>query len=55
LWKIDNGSRTGTTTASYADALDWKTGELGSKTILLKNAHGSDSLVYLIYFCRVKL
>jgi len=36
MWKIDNGSETGTTTASYADALDWKVEELAQKTMLLK-------------------
>ncbi len=46
MWKIDNGSTSGTTTASYVSALDWKVEELGSKTILLKNTHGSLSLKY---------
>jgi hypothetical protein len=46
LWKIDNGSETGTTTASYATALDWKASDLGQKTMLLKNTHGSLSLKY---------
>ncbi len=46
MWKIDKGSSTGTTTASYADALDWKAAELGQKTILLKNTHVSVSLKY---------
>jgi len=46
MWKIDKGSVTGTTTASYADALDWQTAELNNKTVLLKNAHASCSLKY---------
>jgi hypothetical protein len=46
MWKIDKGSKTGTTTESYANALDWKVSELGQKTILLKNTHASLSLKY---------
>ena len=46
MWKIDKGSKTGTTTASYATALDWMVPELGQKTMLLKNTHGSLSLKY---------
>lgn len=46
MWKVDEGSQEGTTTASYASALDWKVSELGQKTILLKNTHGSLSLKY---------
>lgn len=46
MWKIDEGSKTGTTTESYDDALDWKVAELGQKTILLKNTHASESLKY---------
>lgn len=46
MWKTDGGSLAGTTTASYASALDWKTGELGQKTILLRNTDGSSSLKY---------
>ena len=46
MWKIDKGSLTGTTTASYVSALDWKAAELGAKTILLKNTHTSLSLKY---------
>ena len=46
MWKIDKGSQTGTTTASYVSALDWKVAELSSKTILLKNTHASLSLKY---------
>lgn len=46
MWKIDKGSRSGTTTASYVSALDWQVEELSSKTILLKNTHGSLSLKY---------
>jgi hypothetical protein len=46
MWKIDNGSITGVTTGSYATVLEWKTRELGNKTILLKNTHASLSLKY---------
>lgn len=46
MWKIDKGSNIGTTTASYADALDWMVSELAQKTILLKNTHVSTSLKY---------
>jgi hypothetical protein len=46
LWKVDKGSLTGTTTASYVNALDWKVGELSAKTILLKNIDTSLSLKY---------
>jgi len=46
MWKVDSGNGTGTTTATYADALDWKCHELSKKTILLKNTHGSLSLKY---------
>ena len=46
MWKIDKGSKTGTTTASYADSLDWEASELGQKTILLENTHASLSLKY---------
>lgn len=46
MWKVDEGSGNGTTTASYADALSWGTEELAKKTILLKNTHGSNSLKY---------
>jgi len=46
MWKIDNGSTTGTTTASYADALGWNTRELSHKTILLKNTDTAQSLEY---------
>lgn len=46
MWKVDAGSKGGTTTASYATALDWKVLELGQKTMLLKNTHGSLSLKY---------
>ncbi len=46
MWKVDEGSESGTTTAAYTDALDWKCLELGKKTILLKNTHGSLSLKY---------
>ena len=46
MWKVDRGSETGTTTASYVSALDWKVLELSAKTILLKNTHASLSLKY---------
>lgn len=46
MWKVDKGSASGTTTASYASELDWRAIELGSKTILLKNTHASNSLKY---------
>lgn len=46
MWKVDKGSQTGITTASYVSALDWKVGELSLKTILLKNTHASLSLKY---------
>jgi hypothetical protein len=46
MWKIDEGSKTGTTTAGYVSALDWKTAELGAKTILLKNTHAGLSLKF---------
>ncbi|MDO9333408.1 MAG: hypothetical protein Q7T57_02660 [Dehalococcoidales bacterium] len=51
MWKVDKGSMTGTTTASYASALDWKVEELREKTIVLKNTHASVSLKYklLVY------
>ena len=43
---FDEGTRSGTTTASYATALNWKTYFLALKTILLKNTHASLSLKY---------
>jgi hypothetical protein len=46
LWKIDSGTKTGATTASYVSALDWEVSELAQKTMLLKNTHGSLSLKY---------
>ncbi len=51
MWKIDKGSLAGTTTGSYADALDWSVSELGQKTILLKNTHASASLKYKLSGC----
>lgn len=39
---------TGTTTDSYADALDWLCKEYGNKTIVLKNTHSSNSLKYKV-------
>ena len=46
MWKIDKGSKTGTTTESYVTALDWKAEEFAAKTMLLKNTHASMSLKY---------
>ena len=46
MWKVDKGSMTGTTTASYTGVLDWSVEELKEKTIVLKNTHGSFSLKY---------
>lgn len=46
MWKVDQGSSSGTTAASYANALDWKVSELAQKTMLLKNTSGSQSLKY---------
>jgi len=46
MWKVDSGSSTGTTTASYVSALAWGTEELSKKTILLKNTDGANSLKY---------
>lgn len=46
MWKVDNGTLTGATTASYASALDWRARELGAKTMLLKNTDASLSLKY---------
>jgi hypothetical protein len=46
MWKIDNGTTSGTTTGSYADALDWKVADLGAKTMLLQNTHVEASLQY---------
>lgn len=46
MWKLDKGTLTGTTTASYVAALDWTVPELGNKTILLENTHGTLTLKY---------
>ncbi|RJO62671.1 MAG: hypothetical protein C4542_02750 [Dehalococcoidia bacterium] len=46
MWKIDRGTQNGVSTAAYASALDWKTHDLGAKTILLKNTDGAASLKY---------
>ncbi len=46
MWKVDSGTEAGTTTAAYVDALSWRCHELGAKTLLLKNTHGTDSLKY---------
>ena len=51
MWKVDSGNGTGTTTASYAGALNWRTDELAKKTVLLKNTHGSLSLKYRLLGC----
>ena len=46
MWKIDQGSQTGSTSAAYTAVLDWKTAELGAKTMLLKNTGAGASLKY---------
>jgi len=46
MWKVDKGSLTGATTASYTNALDWSVEEMREKTIVLKNTHASTSLKY---------
>jgi len=46
MWKLDNGSKTGTATAAYVSALDWNVSELGDKTILLENTHATLTLKY---------
>jgi len=46
VWKLDNGSKTGTTTAAYVTAHDWAVSELGDKTILLENTHATLTLKY---------
>jgi len=46
MWKVDRGTQSGTTAATYTNALDWKTHDLGAKTILLKNTDGTASLKY---------
>ena len=46
MWKIDQGTKTGTVTASYVTALDWLTSELSAKTILLENTHATLTLKY---------
>ncbi|MDD5038767.1 MAG: hypothetical protein PHN78_05565 [Dehalococcoidales bacterium] len=46
MWKIDKGSKSGTTAASYTSALDWPVDELREKTIVLKNTHASFTLKY---------
>ena len=46
MWKVDKSSLTGVTTANYKNVMDWKTAELGKKTILLKNTDASQSLKY---------
>ena len=46
MWKVDKGSMTGTTTASYTGVLNWSVEELKEKTIVLKNTHASFSLKY---------
>ena len=51
MWKVDKGSLTGATTASYTSALDWSVEEMREKTIVLKNNHTAASLKYklLVY------
>ena len=39
---------TGTTTNSYANALDWNTIGLGNKTVVLYNSHASNNLHYKV-------
>jgi len=51
MWKVDQGSQSGITTASYSTALSWQTAELSAKTILLKNTHASLSLKYRLSGC----
>jgi len=46
MWKLDNGSKSGTTSAAYVAALDWAVSELGSKPILLENTHTTFTLKY---------
>jgi len=46
MWKLDNGSKTGTAAAAYVTALDWPVSELGDKTILLENTHATLTLKY---------
>ncbi|MBN1643757.1 MAG: hypothetical protein JW856_02915 [Dehalococcoidales bacterium] len=46
MWKIDKGSLTGNTAASYTNALSWNVDELREKTILLKNTDASLSLKF---------
>lgn len=46
MWKLDNGSLSGTTAAAYAPALDWTVVELGAKTMLLENTHATLTLKY---------
>ena len=48
MWKVDKGSLAGVTTANYTSVLDWKTAELGNKTILLKNTDINQSLKYIL-------
>lgn len=49
MWKIDQASLTGVTTAAYVTALDWKTQELGEKTMLLVNTHATLTLMYKLF------
>jgi hypothetical protein len=46
MWKIDRGTQNGVCTESYAAALEWKTQDLGAKTMLLKNTDVTASLKY---------
>jgi len=46
MWKVDQGSLTGTTAPAYAAALDWRVQDLSAKTILLKNTDPTSSFAY---------
>ena len=43
---MDSGTYEGTTTASYATALEWSTADIQEKTILLKNEHASTTIYF---------
>lgn len=43
---VDSGTNTGTTTATYVNALDWNTADIQEKTILLKNEHASTTIYF---------
>ena len=44
----DSGTSDGTTTSSYANALDWKCDLLTRKNITLKNTHATNDLKYQV-------